>query len=351
MASATLPETLSAGPDVPPPTATRHSASSHLVIPAPAPAAGHPLAPALVVRVRNFVGDVVLALPALERLAARGVELRLVGKGWLRSLFEAYPWPTHVYPARFRERLALLRSLRPDNPTHAIDALTFATSFSSAFEMRLSGLRPFGFRTEGRRPFLAASAPIVYGEHALASYWRLTSALLGDDTPAPQAARLKLSTRAHQIAEERRREMGISPGYIVLVPFAGGTFEKLDKRWPHFERLLPALVATGRDVVIAPGPGEEEEARARYGQARLITGLDLGAYTALMRDAALTIANDTGPGHMVAAAGGRLLSVLGPTKVEQWGARGPRVRIVQSWPEWPSPERVLEEVTALLSKP
>lgn len=321
------------------------------VIPAPAPAAGHLLAPALVVRVRNFVGDVVLALPALERLAARGLELRLVGKGWLRSLFEAYPWPTHVYPGTFRDRLALLRSLRPEHSSRAIDALTFATSFSSAFEMRLAGLSPFGFRTEGRRLFLAASAPIVYGEHALASYWRLTSALLGDQTPPPAAARLRLSTRAEEVAHARRTELGIGAGYIVLVPFAGGTFEKLDKRWPHFERLLSPLLATGRDVVIAPGPGEEDEARARYGQARLVTGLDLGAYAALMRDAALTIANDTGPGHMVAAAGGRLLSVLGPTKAEQWGARGPRVRIVQSWPEWPSLERVLEEATALLSEP
>ncbi|MFN3629517.1 MAG: glycosyltransferase family 9 protein [Casimicrobiaceae bacterium] len=321
------------------------------MFPARAPVAGHPLAPALVVRVRNFVGDVVLTLPALERLAAQGLELRLVGKGWLRLLFEAYPWPTHAYPGRLGDRLALLRSLRGPNPSRAIDALTFATSFSSAFEMRLAGLRPFGFRTEGRRPFLAASTPIVHGEHALASYWRLTSALLGDATSAPEAARLRLSARAEEVAHARRAALGIGAGYIVLVPFAGGTFEKLDKRWPYFDRLLPALLATGRDVIIAPGPGEEEEARARFGRAHLMTGLDLGAYTALMRDAALTIANDTGPGHMTAAAGGRLLSVLGPTKIEQWGARGPRVRIIQSWPEWPSVERVLEEAMALLSEP
>ncbi len=305
----------------------------------------------LIVRVRNFVGDVVLGLPALERLQAAGFELHLVGKGWLKNLFEVYDWPVSVYPKRFRERIHLLKSLRRPSPEPRLDALTFATSFSSAFEMRLAGLRPFGYRTEARTPFLAGSARIVYGEHALDSYWRLSSAFLGEQRPPPPHATYRVSERARQEATRLLQAHDIRPGYLVVVPFAGGTFEKLDKRWPHFEALVRELTGSGHEVVIAPGPGEEAEAATRFPGAKLLPGLDLATYTALMQQAALTIANDTGPGHLCAAAGGRLLSVLGPTKIEQWGARGPQVHIVQSWPEWPSLARVSDEVSALLAEP
>jgi len=322
------------------------------VTPPPATATRqHPaLDQTLIVRTRNFVGDVVLALPALERLDQAGYRLHLVGKGWLGNLFAAYDWPVSVYPKRISDRLRLLRSLRPaERRHHSIDAITFATSFSSAVEMRLAGLRPFGYRCEGRSPFLAGGAAIVRGEHALASYWRLVSALLREEKPPPPAATLRLSARAHAAAAAVRQARGIEAGYLVVVPFAGGTFEKIDKRWPGFDVLVPRLLATGRQVVIAPGPGEENEALARFTGASILPGLDLGTYTALMRDAALTIANDTGPGHLVAAAGGALLSVLGPTKVEQWGPLGPRVGIVQSWPEWPSVERVFDAAMARLA--
>ena len=100
---------------------------------------------------------------------------------------------------------------------------------------------------------------------------------------------------------------------------------------------------------MAPGPDEVNAARAVCPQARLLEKLDLGPYSAVLRDAALTIANDTGPGHMAASVGGKLLSVLGPTKIEQWGPRGPEVTIVQRYPEWPSVDEVEARALALLS--
>ena len=100
---------------------------------------------------------------------------------------------------------------------------------------------------------------------------------------------------------------------------------------------------------MAPGPDEMDEARAASPSAKLLPGLALGAYAAVLRDAALTISNDTGPGHMAASVGGKLLSVLGPTKVEQWGARGAQVTVVQRYPEWPSADAVAERAVALLA--
>ena len=41
-----------------------------------------PSAPALIVRLPNWVGDVIMSLPALDRLQAAGFTLKLVGKRW-----------------------------------------------------------------------------------------------------------------------------------------------------------------------------------------------------------------------------------------------------------------------------
>ena len=332
---------------------------AHLDAPAQTPMpATQPVSSAprpLIVRIRNFIGDVVLGVPALERLQRAGYELHLVGKPWAKSLLEAYGWPVSRYPKSFSERRALLaeiaQPLRARDPSFdkRVNAVTFATSFSSALDMRFAGLKPFGYAVEGRSFLLKKTASIVYGEHALDSYWRLTSALLDDDTPKPQAAGLKVSEQASQAARAALQSAGARPGYIVLVPFAGGTFEKLDKKWPLFAQLAQRLTATGRDLVMAPGPDEMDMARTSCPQAKLLPQLDLGPYCAVLRDAALTIANDTGPGHMAASVGGRLLSVLGPTKIEQWGPRGPHVTIVQRYPEWPSVDAVMDAASPLLA--
>ena len=309
----------------------------------------------LIARIRNFIGDVVLLIPALERLQSAGYELHLVGKPWATSLLEAYGWPVTRYPKGFSQRRATLKHVA--EPLRALDsgfasrinAITFATSFSSALDMRAAGLKAFGYAVEGRSMLLTKSAPIVYGEHALESYWRLTSHFLNDQTPPPDAVNLRISTAADLVAQTALNAAAVQPGYIVLVPFAGGTFEKLDKKWPHFAALASALVSTGRDIVMAPGPDEMDAARAICPTARLLPKLELGPYAAVLRDAALTISNDTGPGHMAASVGGTLLSVLGPTKIEQWGPRGPRVTVVQRYPEWPSVGMVAERASSLLA--
>ena len=100
---------------------------------------------------------------------------------------------------------------------------------------------------------------------------------------------------------------------------------------------------------MAPGPDEMDAARAICSRSKLLPKLELGPYAAVLRDAALTISNDTGPGHMAASVGGTLLSVLGPTKIEQWGPRGPQVTVVQRYPEWPSVGIVAERAASLLA--
>jgi heptosyltransferase-2 len=260
-----------------------------------------------------------------------------------------------VRPGSWRERVAQLRALREsaraEDPSfdRRDNALVLPTSFSSALEMRLAGLRAVGYRQEARGWLFARSEPITYGGHALTSYWELACRFLRITQAPPREIGLRLAPADVARADDLLRERGIDPGFIVICPFAGGTFEKLDKTWPHFPAFTRALLAAGRQVIALPGPGEEALLREHYPGVLALEGVKLGVYGAVLQRASLLVSNDTGPGHLAAAIGTRVLSVLGPTKPEQWAPWGPTVTVVrrEQPPDaiaWPEPDEVLERM-------
>ncbi|MFM7534005.1 MAG: glycosyltransferase family 9 protein [Rubrivivax sp.] len=312
---------------------------------------------ALAVRLRNFVGDVVLSVPTLQRLSQAGFALHLVGKGWAQALLAGFGWPVHRLADDLPGRVAQWRALRRELRLGAMplarkgpDAITFPYSFGSALEMRLAGLRPLGFAYEGRAWLLSQALPKPQGVHTLAEYWQLADALLGHRAPLPSSIGWRIAPQARERARQRMQSIGLGPGFVLACPFAGGTYDRSDKRWPGFRVLAErARAEFGRMVVLCPGPGEEVAvARRDYPGCLTLEAVDFGEYAALIEAAALVISNDTGPGHLAAAVGTPLLSVLGPTLPEHWGAWGPQVHLERRWPGWPSPEAVLARVRSLL---
>lgn len=324
-------------------------------------------------RLRNWVGDVLLGLPMLERLADAGYELRLVGKGWARDLLAGHGWPVEVLPKTLGERVALLRRLRNEGAASSsqvpartgrrrIDALCLPYSFSSALEFRLAGARALGHGHEGRSLLLARALPLRRGRHELEVYWELGDALLGQAAPLPERLALKLAPAHREAAAKLRaaHRIGASGaaaagGAIFICPFAGGTFDKLDKTWPAFaafvqEDLVALAERQGRRVVVCPGPGEEAFARSAFPRALCLEGVGLGTYAALLAEAALMISNDTGPGHLAAAVDAPLVSVLGPTDPAQWRAWGPQVRLLGGNGCWPERNEVLAAVRERLAQ-
>jgi heptosyltransferase II len=319
-----------------------------------------PMPRPLIVRLRNWVGDVTLCVPALTRLADAGFDLVLVGKGWARDLLAGHGWPVHALPGHWRERVALFKRLRDEAAAQdpgfklRLNALCYPDSFSSALEFRLAGLHALGHRWEARSALLAQAAPRQRGIHELEVYWQLTAQLLGTPAPLPTAIGLKLAPRHESEAEALRAQHGLPRDVVVICPFAGGTWAQKDKTWPGFAAFaaedLPRL---GRPVVVVPGPGEEAMAEQHFAGARCLRGVGLGAYAALLRDAALMLSNDTGPGHIAAAVGTPLVSVLGPSDASLWRAWGPRVRIVQDPTQadgWPPSSAVLSACQAALAR-
>ncbi|MFM8509747.1 MAG: glycosyltransferase family 9 protein [Betaproteobacteria bacterium] len=304
----------------------------------------------LIVRLRNWVGDVVLSTPVLLRLQEHGHELTLVGKGWAPDLLAGFGWPVLRLGATHGERVAQLAQWRRDvaqerwGSPKGINAISFPYSASSALEMRMAGLKAIGYDGEGRALLLHRSWPrprLGRSGHELQVYWRLGQQLLGTNEAPPAALQWRVSALHQGRAQALMQQHGLAPGFVMLCPFAGGTFEGQDKRWPHFEAYAQAAQQrSARPLVLCPGPGEEQEAARQYPGTVILPGVDLGTCAALMQQASVMVSNDTGPGHLAAAVGAPLVSVLGPTEPAHWGAWGPTVRVVRHWPRWPTVDEV-----------
>jgi heptosyltransferase-2 len=313
----------------------------------------HPAEPRpLLVRLRNWVGDAVLGIPALRLLAAHGFELDLVGKRWAASLLEGEGWSVRPLAGSSGERRRQLREMRLNAQTRDAsfdrrpNALSFPFSFSSALEMRLAGLRAVGYACEGRSLLLHRAVPMPHGVHELERYWHLACAFLGVQQAPPARIGLQVSEAARSRSRELMAAHGLQAGqFTVLCPFAGGTFEKLDKRWSGFADLAARLHGQGHRLVLCPGPDEVPQANAAHPQALVLPGVSLGDYAALLQQARLMVSNDTGPGHLAAAVDCPLVSVLGPTRAAQWGAWGPSVHTAQG-PDhtWPTMNQVLAAI-------
>jgi len=95
--------------------------------------------------------------------------------------------------------------------------------------------------------------------------------------------------------------------YVLFVP--GGSAHRPDKRWPveRYAELARVLYGRGFDVVVVGGPQETalaHEIQRQTPRARDLTGrTDFASIAALGAKAALAVGNDTGPLHLVAAAG------------------------------------------------
>lgn len=315
-------------------------------------------------RIRNWVGDVVLGLPALQLLQDHGYQLKLVARGkWAPSLLAGHDWPVAVQPAGWRDKVAQLRALRlqcsTQEPAFAQreNALLLPVSFSSALELRLAGLRAVGVAKEGRSPLLARAVPWAQSGHELERYWDVACRFLRVQQAPPRNIGLKVVPASAEAAVRLLSAAGIRGGFVMVCPFAAGraaTVDKAEKKWPGFADFVrQAESCLGLPLVVYPGPGEHAQARELYPAARMLEGADLAIYAALLQSAALVVANDTGPAHMAAALGRPLISVLGPTEAARWAPWGSGVTVLQKIQQgdavvWPSAEEGLALAQQLL---
>ncbi len=295
----------------------------------------------LVVRLPNWIGDVVLALPALELLVRTyGERVAFVGR---QSAAELVRWvgrgQAHIFvlggaPKGFRMLHDAIRISR----LGARKGLLLAPSFSSALLFRLAGLKEvIGWATDGRGTLLTRPlerAP--RGSRHLADEYVDLARAAGASGDVPPGL-LRLDRDWATIAEfflGRAQELG-STGNEPLVAVAPGAAYGPAKRWPegHFRALIEDLSRRGIAGMVV---GSESE--YALGE-RLVEGVEgwinaagigtAGAGVELLRLADVAVSNDSGALHMASAAATVSIGLFGSTDPGWTVPRTGTVRILK----------------------
>ena len=199
----------------------------------------------LIVRLPNWVGDVVMSLPTLWHLHHHGYALQLVGKRWAAPLLAGCGWPVHTLPGTLRERVHLLRGLARDIRTldadfdKRLNTLLLTNSFSSALDAWLAGLNTVGYRQDGRGWFLTHPvAQPTQPLHESQRFWNVAAALTSgrpDGLDARTAAPPSSATpSAHPATDGRPTPNGSAAPAARQAP----AFQTPPMNWPTLRRQI-----------------------------------------------------------------------------------------------------------------
>lgn len=286
----------------------------------------------VLVRLPNWVGDVVMATPALEALrrGLPGASITVEGRGFLAGLLDGLDSFDAFLPAPARGWRATLAHGRRLAAGRFDLAVLLPDSARVALAPRLASIpRRVGYARDLLRRSLLTDAlapprtpdgkrlPIPMVERYLA----ITRAV-GCDLAEP-VTRLVVRDATRTALHERLTAEGVDPRrpYLVLSPGASFGASKLYPADQLAEAAREVAQSADLAVLLAPGPGEEplcHEVVARLGPDVAARVLDepvtsLAELAALIADARLLISNDTGPRHIAVALDTPVVTILGPT--------------------------------------
>ncbi len=273
----------------------------------------------VIVRLPNWLGDTVMAVPALRALRLAWPDVRLAAAGpWVDVLAEQGLADVLVtYSRGWGARLATADTVRG---LRAEVAILLPNSFEAGLSAWYWGAgRRIGYDTQGRAAILTDAVPLPRPrQHQIDEYLLLVAALgaLTDDRtpwltpPAPDAAEA-------QAVGVLFAEAGLAhPKRAIAIHLgaAGGAA----KLWPQ-ERIveLCRLMAARGDEVLLLGSSADEPIAAsivRETPARSVVGRDRPQLLpALLSEVAALVAADTGVAHLAAALGTPVVTLFGPT--------------------------------------
>jgi heptosyltransferase-2 len=296
----------------------------------------------VLVRATNWLGDVVMSLPALRALrgAYPAARLAVLVRRELASLFDGADWIDEVIPysvSRGPKRLAGVAAVVGEIRRRRFDlAVVFPSSFESALWPFLAGVpRRVGYVRDARGVLLTARArptPEIRAAHQVHWYLHLLRETLGIeasaidprlDVHAPARDRMR-----HWLADRRRR-----PG-VRLVALAPGAAYGPAKEWPaaRFAELIDELDRLGAEVVLVGAPSErgrcrEVAAQSRAGALVAAGETSVGDLSGLLSLCDAFAGNDSGAMHVAGALGVPTIGIFGSTSAERTGPLGVKTRV------------------------
>ncbi len=273
----------------------------------------------LLLRLPNWLGDLVQALPVIRAAAsAPGARpLLLVGPAPFESLLLPRLPGARYFPWTRASRYALLAPLRR---ARAGTALLLTESFSSALLVALAGApERIGFAAEGRSPLLTVrvARPRPSRSTPRAAEYRRLAWAAGLDVREEEPSLEALDPERTAAARVLERLGLAGASYAVIAP--GASYGPA-KRWAP-ERFADAArhvrEAWGLGSVLV-GAGTDREAAEAVamnapGAASAVGRTDLPALTGLLAGAAVVLSNDSGVMHLAAALHRPTVAIFGST--------------------------------------
>lgn len=302
----------------------------------------------LLIRGTNWVGDSVMAIPALRevRRFLPRTHITLLVLPWVSDIYLGSPWVDDVwlYDRKGRHagaagRIRLIRSLAQGGFDAA---LLLQNAFEAALLARLAGI-PLraGYRRDGRGWLLTHALsvdPRLKARHQTCYYLDLVERLAGRERAldAPSSAHQKtipelpLEPEARAQARRQLEKEGVRFQGKVVGVHPGAAFGSA-KRWvgDRYAQVLDRLTrAQGAEVILFGSRQERPIAEAICGQMAthplVLSGrTSLSDLIAMIACCDLFITNDSGPMHLAASLGIPTLALFGSTDQVATGPRGP----------------------------
>jgi len=284
----------------------------------------------ILVRSPNWIGDAVLALPAIRALKKNLPQSRLtvLCQDHLADVFSAVDDISHILPfpshLDIKSGWKLVRELRRSRYDAGI---LFTNSFSSALLFALANVhRRTGYATDCRSLFLDRELPPPAGiVHQRDYYLQLSEFFLGTPLAADYPYSLPVTAEEKLQGHSLLITHGI-PRRAVRVGMAPGAAYGPAKAWPAplFRALIERLCDEFPEVVIVIFGSQaeqglaEELARGKENRVHNLCGkLPLRQSIILISLCRFFIANDSGLMHVAAALNVPGIAIFGPTPLEK----------------------------------
>jgi heptosyltransferase-2 len=307
---------------------------------------------AVLVLAPNWLGDAVMALPALADIRRHWPDatLTVAARAGLAPLFECVPGVNARVPLGDGGGIRAVRTLGDDadrlrDRGHEV-AVLLPNSFRAALLARQAGIpERWGYRTDLRGPLLTRSVRRQKGRLHQAGYYQALTDALGM-ARGPLAPVLRVTEEARAGAESLLRSRGWQGER--LIGLAPGAAYGWAKRWPPERAGLlagwvlrdlearPLLVGARGDRATADEVRRAFErsvrAEERKGLIDLVGDTDLLTLAGVLSRCAAFVANDSGAMHLACALGVPVTATFGPTR--EWAtaplppAGGPPPRIL-----------------------
>lgn len=282
----------------------------------------------------NWIGDTLMAMPAVEAWRAANPEahLSVLARGNLAPLWRLHSAADTIieYESTNAGTFAAARELRTGRFDRAV---SLPNSFRTAIIPYLARI-PERIGTAGQLRSLLLTRRVTHGpelaaKHQAFEYFQL----LGLDAPEHiSPPKLKISEGLRELAESRFEDL-FQP-VVGLIP---GAARGPSKRWPaeHFAAVGKNLAETrGCGIALFGGPDDSDLCDSICEQigdhARSFAGkTNLKEWAAMLAACRLVICNDSGGMHLAASVGTPLIALYGLTDPAKTGPLGTNCTILR----------------------